>query len=455
MAIARLTDKLARSPAPAEGQIEFRDDVLSGYGLRISAGGSRTYFVMVRANGRLVRRTVGKAIGPSDVSSPSGIKEADARRKATALINQLRTGDDPGATRRARKAAPAAGENYARGTFGWVAERYLADTLESGGALLKSKGELERKLKVDLVDWHARPIGDIKGREIRELVREKAQTSPVSANRLLSFIKRVFRWAAGQDYVETDPAAGVDKPGRESARDRYLSEDEVRLFWKSSGKLPEPLGRLVRMMLITGQRRGEVAGMLFSELGQIDYRTKDERGKDVITTGAAWMIPAARTKRGVAHTVPLSTLATEIIEGVTRLEVGGRLFDHVFPSGRRGDQAFSGWSGLKERLDEEIGKIIAEEASEEFTAEKHRIPDWHLHDLRATTATHMEMPRLAVPRQVISRILNHSEGDGRSMTARYTRHSWDKEAADALEAWSAELLRIVGKNVIALSEVNK
>ncbi len=450
MAIARLTDKLARCPAPAEGQIEYRDDVLSGYGLRVSAGGSRTYFVMVRAGGRLVRRTVGKAIGPGDGPYPGAIKEAAARKKATALINQLRMGDDPGATRRARKAAPAAGETYARGTFGWVAERYLADSLENGGALLKSKGELERKLKVDLVDWHSRPIGDIKGREIRELVREKAQTSPVSANRLLSFIKRVFRWAAGQDYIDTDPAAGVDKPGRETARDRYLSDDEVRLFWKASERVAEPLGRMVRVMLVTGQRRGEVAGMLFSELGQLDYRTKDERGKDVITTGAAWMIPAARTKRGVAHTVPLSTLATEIIDGVTRLEVGGRLFDHVFPSGRRGDQAFSGWSGLKERLDEEIGRIIAEEAGEDFDADKHRIPAWHLHDLRATVATHLRMARIGVAESVVSRILNHAEGDGRSMTARYIRHTWDAEAAEALEAWAGELRRMVGKNVVAM-----
>lgn len=453
MPTVRLTDRNVRTDAPKAGQLELWDDLVPGFGLRIAAGGSRTYFVMKRLNGRLVRRTVGKALGPGDLPSPARLGVSEARERARGMLAALAAGQDPGTVRRAKAAPDDEAGGYPRGTFGWIADRYLKDTLKGGGAKLKSKDELERKLKVDLKAWHKRPIGEIKGKEIRELVREKAQASPVSANRLLSFIKRVFRWAAVEGYIDADPAAAVEKPSEEAPRDRFLSEEEIRLFWKACDRLGDPAGRMFKLALVTLQRRGEVAGLRYSELGELEYKAKDPKtGRDVITKGAAWLLPAERTKRGVAHTVPLSPLAKDLIDGAVRLEVGGKLYDHVFPSGRRGDQPVTGWSRFKDRLDDAIGRVMAEEAGEEYDAKKHRLPDWHLHDLRATGATHLEMPRLGVSRTVISRILNHSEGDGRSMTARYIRHTWDREAADALEAWATELKRIIGANVVKMKD---
>lgn len=453
MPAVRLTDRNVRTEAPKTGQLELWDDLVPGFGVRIAAGGARTYFVMKRLNGRLLRRTVGKALGPGDLPSPARLSVAAARERARGMLAALAAGEDPGTIRRP-KAEPAEGPGgYRKGTFGWIADKYLNDTLKGGGAKLKSKDELERKLTVDLKGWHGRPVGEIKGKEIRELVREKAQVSPISANRLLSFIKRVFRWAAVEGYIDADPAAAVEKPSEEAPRDRYLDENEIRLFWKACDWLGDPAGRMFKLALVTLQRRGEVAGMRYSELGELEYKTKDpQTGRDVFTKGDAWLLPAERTKRGVAHTVPLSPLAKDLIDGATRLEVGGKLYDHAFPSGRRGDQPVTGWSRFKERLDDAIGRVMAEEAGEEYDAEKHRLPAWHLHDLRATGATHLEMPRLGVSRTVISRILNHSEGDGRSMTARYIRHTWDREAADALNAWAAEIKRIVGANVVAIAE---
>ena len=329
----------------------------------------------------------------------------------------------------------------------------LKELVATGAAYLKTRAELQRKLKADLAEWHTRPIGEIKGREIRDLIRTKAQKSPISANRLLSFVKRVFRWAASQEYVDADPAAAISKPGKETVRDRFLSEDEIRIVWKACGSLAEPAGRLFQLALVTLQRRGEVAGLRRSELGRLEYRSADAKsGRDVITTGNAWLLPAERTKRGVAHTVPLSALAWTLIEGAPELEIGGVKIDHVFASGRKGDVPMSGWSGFKDQLDLEAGRIIANEAGEEFDPGKHMLAPWHIHDLRATGATHMEGQRLSIPRGVISRILNHAEGDGRSMTARYIRHSWDKEAADALDRWATEIKRIIGENVHDLAE---
>jgi integrase len=362
-------------------------------------------------------------------------------------------GIDPRAATASNKAAAIDAEDV---TFLAIANKYLADKLAGGGADLRSRAELERKLKVDLAGWHTTPIADIRGREIRQLIRSKAQASPIAANRLLSFVKRVFRWAASQDYIDADPAAGVDKPGKEVTRDRYLTEDEIRLFWRACDRIGDPTGRMFKTALVTLQRRGEVAGLLRSELGELEYRARDPKGgRDVLTNGAAWLLPAERTKRGVAHTVPLSALARELIDGAPLLEVNGKPADHVFLSGQRGDAPVTGWSKFKYRLDREIGKLIAEGADEPYDSKRHAMAPWHLHDLRATGATYMEMDRLGVPRPVISRILNHSEGDGRSMTAKYTRHKWDREAAEALDAWAVELSRIVGLNVISLAEAAK
>jgi integrase len=123
-------------------------------------------------------------------------------------------------------------------------------------------------------------------------------------------------------------------------------------------------------------------------------------------------------------------------------------------SGERGDQPITGWSKFKRRLDELVGKELAKDAAEEYDPAKHSLPPWHVHDLRATAATFMEH-RLGIPTRVISRILNHAEGDGRSMTARYVRHTWDAEAADALNRWAEEVARIVGLNVVKLGEIGR
>jgi len=447
-----LNDKSARHAPPASGRVELWDKLLPGFGLRITANGTRTYFVMSRVNGAQVRRTVGKAPPPS-VTRDAQLAEGEfwpheAREKARQMLSDFARGIDPEAAEKDARLA----ELPAAPTFKAVADKYLADTLQGGGATLASRSELERKLAVDLKAWHDRPIVEIKARDIRELIREKAQASPVAANRLVSFIKRVFRWAASQDYIDADPAAAIDKPGKEAPRDRYLGEDEIRLVWAACDTIGDPMGRLVKLCLLTGQRRGELAGLRRSELGKLTYKTRDpETNKEVVTEGDAWLLPAVRTKRRVPHTVPLSPMALKLITDAPKLtDEDEKPFDHVLATGARGDQAISGWSKYKRTLDDLIGKQIAKEADQKYDAKKHALPAWHLHDLRATAATFMET-RLDVPTRVVSRILNHAEGDGRSMTARYVRHSWDAEAAGALNRWADEVARIVGANVVKLS----
>lgn len=436
--------------APLEGMLELYDTKVGGFGLRVAKKAS-TYFVVfrVKGDGSQYRRRLG---------TTKEIDLAEARDTAAQILRDARQGRHPDQARLDAEMAVhhAAGQaaKAEASTFLAVATAYLGDKLNGGGAKLRSRGELERKLTVDLAAWHGRPIGEITKAEIRALVRAKAQTHGVAANRLLSFVKVVFKWGAAQDLIDSDPTSGIGKPFAESARQRFLEDGEIRLFWKGCDALGDPAGRLFKLCLVTGQRRGEVAGLRRSELGALEYRVKDPAtGRDTVVKGDAWMLPAERTKRKKPHTVPLSTLARALIDGAPTLKdaEGEPLnFDHVLASGEAGDKAVSGWSTFKERLDQHIGHAIAKEKDEEYDPKRHALPEWHIHDLRATCATHLEMEPLGVSKPVISRILNHSEGDEQGSTSKYLRHRWDREAAEALQAWAEKLSRITGENVLPM-----
>ena len=463
MSKALLNDKTIRRPVPDHGQEDVWDTILPGFGLRLSAGGKRTFFVARRLGdgGKLVRRTLGHPpaahVLKGEKLGPSEYWPADARKKAERMLADLARGVDPAPIRPRVRKHVAASDGPAPegmpGTFLAVAEEYLNDSLEGGGARLANNAELRRKVRVTLAAWHARPIDQIKARDIRELVREKAKDAPVEANRVLSLVKRIFRWAVVNDVIEADPAAAVSKPTREEARERFLSDDEIRWFWSATARMGPAAGNLYRLMLVLGARRGEVAGMRRSEIGALTYAARDEKGRERKVSSPAWLIPAERMKRRKPHAVPLPQLARNLIEAVPhpKDEDGETLaLDCVFATGEAGDQPPASWSKRAGRLLKLMGEEMAKDLNEEFAPAKHSVVDFHPHDLRATAATLM-LAKLSVPRSVVSRVLHHAEGErGQSTTGRYLRYAWDAEAAEALDRWSEELARIIGTNVIRL-----
>lgn len=415
-----------RAPSPDGRPIILNDDLVPGFMLRVGKTAS-SYLVVTRVKGRpgQIRRSLG---------TTRSIELGAAREAARRIIEN------------AQKGIPPEGETTEAGstadTLRSVVDVYFADTLRTGGAKLKTKDAMRAMINRDLAEWLDRPIDSITAREISDLVYRKAQTSPMSANRLTSLIKKIMRWAKRRHILSFNPAADVEKPSEEHARDRFMTDEEIQLIWDAASRVGDPYGRLVQMLLATGQRRGEVAGMRRSELGileQRDGRTGETR------TIEAWLLPAERTKRSVAHAVPLSPLTKRLIDGAPQLVEDDKPFDHVFASGLCGDAPPSGWSKYSRRLDREIGKAIAKALHETYDRKKHALPDWHLHDLRRTMATHMEM--LGVDRRVISRILNHSEGD-KSVTAIYARYRFDAEAAEAMNLWAAKLERLTGANIV-------
>ena len=424
----------------------LHDTICPGLELRIGPrGGSYLVSFRVKGSPERLRRKLG---------TTATIDLPDAREAARKMIADAKRGVHPDQRRREAEAAArdlaVANARAAASTVLAVGEAYLADNLRGGGARLASRDELKRKLMVDLQPWLGRRITDITKAEIRALVREKAQHSPAAANRLLSFISRLFSWAAAADLIDAVPTVGIGKPAEEARRERYLSAEEIRIFWKACDRLGDPAGRLFKLCLVLGQRRGEVAGMRRSELGTLPLPTGRRQAS---READAWLLPPERTKNRRPHAVPLSALARALIDGAPKpLDDDGEELelDHVMPSGRRGDQPVSGWSRYRRALDEAIGDTLADEASQPFDPEVHRLEPWHIHDLRATCASHLVMPPLSIPQRVVSRLLNHSEGFDRSMTSKYVRYSWDAECAEALERWGQRLAQITGENVTPL-----
>ena len=156
---------------------------------------------------------------------------------------------------------------------------------------------MQRKLDVELLPhWGHRPISSITRAEVKALLREKARQSPIAANRLLALISKIFAWALDEEIVAASPAVRLPRYGEEHQRERTLAAQEVAALWPAFDRLGYPFGHVFKLMLVTGQRRGEVAALCWSEID-----------------GNGWLLPAARAKTKQGHRVPLSSLALEII----------------------------------------------------------------------------------------------------------------------------------------------
>jgi len=272
--------------------------------------------------------------------------------------------------------------------------------------------------------WRGRKIQDITKRDVITLLDTVRDRAPVMANRNLAAVRKLFNWCLARDIIQTSPCTLIDPPALESSRDRILSDDELRLVWNAAGKDPSPFRPLVKLLMLTGQRLGEVGGMRWDEL---DLKNK------------LWTLPAERVKNGERHEVPLSDAAIEILTALPRIETTKGF---VFTTRR--DAAVSGFSRAKDRLDDAVKASLTKGA---------KPPEhWVFHDLRRTLAS--GMARLGIQLPVIEKVLNHSSGSFRGIVGVYQRHSFAEEKRTALAAWASHVESVVsGKprvNVIPL-----
>ena len=198
----KLTDKFLRGlKPPKSGQVDVWDDLLPSFGVRVGTTGRKSFFVGTRIKGKYRRITLKP---PYDQLSL-----ADARERAKLIMADAQAGVGPELRKKREEA----------GTFGAVAAAFMQDFAHSH----RTRDEMQRKIDVDLAEWHDRQITEIARKDIKELIRVKARTSPIAANRLLSLIAKIFNWAVKEELIEASPAIQIDRPGQE-ARARAESD---------------------------------------------------------------------------------------------------------------------------------------------------------------------------------------------------------------------------------------
>jgi integrase len=385
MARATLTDVMVRRiRPPARGQVEHWDVVIPGFALRVSDSGRKSWVLMARLRGELLRYTIG--------TYPT-IGLAKARELARSALHLIAEGKDPRDERKRRV-------EQRTGTFASVAAAFVAGDRNAGPGWAAERARvLRREL---LPAWGPRPIASITRRDVIALLDGiVARDAPVQANRTLAVISRLFSWAVNHDLAPGSPCVRLEKPGgRERKRERVLADTEVRALWRAWDARGGIFATYCKVLLLTVQRRGEVAAM---------------RWADLDLEGGLWTI--ARSKGGHAHEVPLTPGAVGLLRTIPQ----------------QGDCAYV-FSTRRARPVSGFGKL------KETTAKTSGVTGWRLHDLRRTAATNMAA--LGISKETIKRVLGHAESD---ITATYVRFGWIAEKRAALEAWAAHVARIIAE----------
>ena len=252
------------------------------------------------------------------------ISLAQARKQAMVALGDLARGIDPG------KPVHAGTDRRFDETVDLFVRTYCSQHNRDS-----TRRETERLLKARFVSqWGSRDLADIGTRDILEILDKAIEDGlPSAANHSLATIRLFFNWCVERGLLESNPCGRLKMPGKKKSRDRVLSEDELARIWAASGVLGFPFGTLVRLLLLTGQRRSEVAGM---------------RWQDLDFAEAVWRLPSTFTKNGVAHVIPLVPAVVAILQQVhgwtTNLSFrrGPRKGDH-FPDSQNQKRGWPSW----------------------------------------------------------------------------------------------------------------
>jgi integrase len=394
------SDLTIKGLSPAAKRVEYPDERVTGLYLVLQPSGARSWAVRYRVDGAPKKLTLG---------SYPAVDLTTARKRAQAAIGEVAGGKDPAAAKQAsRTAARAASEAQAdrvEHVVGRFIERYAKNKT-------RDWRNTERMLKVDVVGrWGGKRLSQITKADIRAMLDAIAigRKKPIQANRVFAQLRKLCAWAVQNDYIERSPCDGVAAPSPETRRDRFLSDDEIRLAWGAFGATGWPFGDIAKLLLLTGARRDEIAEGRWSE---VDLAAK------------TWTLPGARTKNKREHIIPLSDAAMAIIAQLPR--IGDKPDGFIFTTTYR--SAVSGFSRAKLAIDKATGAF----------AER-----WTFHDLRRTVATNLQ--KLGVKLEVTEAVLNHVSGSRAGIVGIYQRHDYAGEKRAALDAWADRVAQIVGE----------
>jgi integrase len=391
-----LTTKAIEAAKPGETRREIPDPALSGLYLIVQPSGAKSWALRYRHGGKPRKLTLGKW-------PLMGL--ADARAAAADAVGAVEAGSDPSAAKKATKAARLGAQLSERDKIKTLFEQYAARHLSK----LKSGETARRELDRHVVAiWGERDVHDISRRDVVDLLDSIADSGrAVTANRLRAYLSGFFNWCVQRDIIEHSPTAGVKNVAREKSRERVLTDTEIRWFWAACNRAGQPWGHLGKMLLLTGQRLGEVVKMTDREVA-----------------GDLWHLSGDRTKNGRAHDVPLTDAALDVLGAVQRIKDDA---GYVFTS--RGTSPLIDFYRGRNHILELMAEIAREERGEAV-----EIPHWTFHDLRRTAATNMA--RLGIALRVTEAVLNHVSGSGGGIVGVYQRHDYADEKREALQAWA-------------------
>jgi integrase len=368
-------DRLKLAPGQSE-LIKSSDDIP---GLRIRLRGNRLSWEF----------KFGRTFGRVGLGKYPAISPTDAHKMAAELYVKVIRGENPAQERAEAKARRDE-------TFAACVATYLERRQSEFRP--KSFVDVKRRLTVNLAPLAKLNIASVDRRAIAAQLSRLTIKAPMEANHTLSSVHAFFSWAIGEGLIENNPATGCNKTA-ETTRDRHLSNDEIRALWAA---LPAgDFGDILKLLLLTGQRRREIGDLEWSE---VDLET----GRITLS--------GSRTKNGREHVIPMSASVMAILQARPRRDDR----DLVFGEGEGG---FSGWGKPKERLDETL-----------------RISEWVIHDLRRTAAT--GMAELGVQPHVIEAVLNHISGSKAGVAGIYNRSTYESEKRRALELWANHVEQI-------------
>jgi integrase len=409
-----LTDAFIQSlKPPADGRTEVADIRSAGLSFRVSSNGARSWCFRFRdpRSRKTTRATIGEY--------PT-ITLSEARRQAEDLRRLVAGGNNPVTQKRCERDAAA------HRTFQTLAERYLN---EHARRHKRSAAADERNLRLHVLPrWRNQRYDEIARGDIIELVEGLVTAGkPTLANRIQALVSSLYSFAMDADLVKGNPCARLRRRGVERVRRRVLTDDEIHVFWP--GIVHKPVSRRVglalRLVLLTGVRPGEAAGLARSELENINEPDR-----------ARWIIPAARSKNGRAHLVPLSELARQTVLSALALPSKDGEYLFTSPSVRGAPITAHALAVAMARFADNLDSTSAK--------------SWQAHtptphDLRRTLAT--RLAELGVAKEDRDAVLNHTPRDvGKRHYDIYER---DREKRRALALWASTLEAILEKRDVA------
>jgi integrase len=376
--MAQLTSLTVSNAKPRAKAYELRDHGARGLHLAVFPSGHKSWIVRYRFEGR-----------PRKLTLAGFPALALARKAAADALVAVAAGKDPGAVKLAAKATAKARPSD-RDTVARLAEQFITQHVRRNTRPNSARATEGIFRNIILPAWGPRNVRDLTRRDVLDLIEGVAVDRPIAGNRTKAAVSKFFAWLMARDVIQTSPCVGVPSPSKERSRDRVLSDDELVRLWRAAEAIGGRVAPYIKLLVLTGQRRSEISGLLWREVDG-----------DLLT------ISAERMKGRTTHILPLSTQAAAIIASM--------------PAGKPNDPVLAlseNFSRLKRALNAHMGDA----------------PHWTLHDVRRSVASGMAKIGIQVP--TIEKILDHRGGSFKGVTGIYQRHSFLPEMMVAVQRWA-------------------